>query len=427
MTGLRYPWSVLGIAPTEDQRAIQKAYATRLRVTRPDEDPRGFQELREARDQAMAERRHLAMAQAADDDEPPVEPPPAEPAPELVKTEAVARDVPRDVGSVVFEPVTPAPVPDVPAADLPEPLVPGADDVEDEPDLAELLEQVGVAHPWRDLAGQWAQVFDAMEQAPLAHHGYNMWLVLQRLMRDIRQRVGPVPDIVAWHGASVAGDRDVLGRYGDILRDFESRFGMLKQDTVLFDYMDEEDARDFTAVLALAAGRQAAPRPAVTGEINVEPFEQRFVDIAWKDDRKMLEFCRKARAADEFPWSFSWVALLFPLPFALYYRLRGVAGLVAILAIANTAFTVMRLRGLDTPFAPFVSTVYLVTAVAVAFNARRIRFQALASVVRKLTDAGRSNAEIEDSVRAWGRPSAAGLLLGLVVLVAAVGARVLAR
>lgn len=44
----------LGLEPDADERAIKRAYATRLRSTRPDEDPTGFQQLHEAYQAALA-------------------------------------------------------------------------------------------------------------------------------------------------------------------------------------------------------------------------------------------------------------------------------------------------------------------------------------------------------------------------------------
>jgi hypothetical protein len=41
-------WEVLGIAQTNDERAIKRAFATRLRITSPESDPAGYMKLREA-------------------------------------------------------------------------------------------------------------------------------------------------------------------------------------------------------------------------------------------------------------------------------------------------------------------------------------------------------------------------------------------
>ncbi len=46
-------WNVLGIDPTEDIRVIKKAYAKKLKIHHPEEDPEGYQSLREAYDRAL--------------------------------------------------------------------------------------------------------------------------------------------------------------------------------------------------------------------------------------------------------------------------------------------------------------------------------------------------------------------------------------
>jgi len=50
------PWLILNISPTSDERAIKRAYAARLKQTRPEDDPSGFATLREAFEFAL----HLA-------------------------------------------------------------------------------------------------------------------------------------------------------------------------------------------------------------------------------------------------------------------------------------------------------------------------------------------------------------------------------
>lgn len=47
------PWDVLGVGPTEDIREIKKAYAARLKLCHPEDDAKGFQELREAYEWAV--------------------------------------------------------------------------------------------------------------------------------------------------------------------------------------------------------------------------------------------------------------------------------------------------------------------------------------------------------------------------------------
>lgn len=42
------PWEILGIEPTDDLRTVKRAYAKKVKVTRPEEDPVGFQQLNEA-------------------------------------------------------------------------------------------------------------------------------------------------------------------------------------------------------------------------------------------------------------------------------------------------------------------------------------------------------------------------------------------
>ena len=60
-------WTVLGLAPTGDILAIRRAYARRLKETRPDVDPIGFQRLREARTDALRQAAYLQPSVDASD------------------------------------------------------------------------------------------------------------------------------------------------------------------------------------------------------------------------------------------------------------------------------------------------------------------------------------------------------------------------
>lgn len=68
------PWNILGLnGPTDDLREIKKAYAKKLKTTRPDDDPAAFMALREALEKAQGHayyQHHIqAHSQSKDSDE----------------------------------------------------------------------------------------------------------------------------------------------------------------------------------------------------------------------------------------------------------------------------------------------------------------------------------------------------------------------
>lgn len=52
-------WGILGIEPTGDNSVIKKAYAKKLKLHHPEDDPEGYQQLREAYDAALKESKHI--------------------------------------------------------------------------------------------------------------------------------------------------------------------------------------------------------------------------------------------------------------------------------------------------------------------------------------------------------------------------------
>lgn len=70
-----WPWSVLGLTgPTGDVKQVKRAYAAKLKVTRPDDNPEGFRNLRAAFDNA---KQRIAWGEFDDDPEVEIVPSPA--------------------------------------------------------------------------------------------------------------------------------------------------------------------------------------------------------------------------------------------------------------------------------------------------------------------------------------------------------------
>ncbi|HEY2624251.1 MAG TPA: heat-shock protein, partial [Dyella sp.] len=60
------PLAWFGLADDADEREIKRAYARRLKTTRPDEDPAGFQQLHDMYQRALAwQQQQPSVAQLA--------------------------------------------------------------------------------------------------------------------------------------------------------------------------------------------------------------------------------------------------------------------------------------------------------------------------------------------------------------------------
>lgn len=65
-------WEILGIESTHEVSAIKKAYAAKLKVHHPEDDPAGYQQLREAYDQAIKLAKRQQKQTSRSDEEPEV-------------------------------------------------------------------------------------------------------------------------------------------------------------------------------------------------------------------------------------------------------------------------------------------------------------------------------------------------------------------
>ncbi len=96
------PWTLLGIAPTADAAAIRRAYARKLKLTRPDEDPEGFQRLVQERDAALKEAAMMTERSWEEEEE---REPEAENGPLLAAVEPIVANA--DAPPLTMEPVKP--------------------------------------------------------------------------------------------------------------------------------------------------------------------------------------------------------------------------------------------------------------------------------------------------------------------------------
>lgn len=124
-------WQVLGISATGDERQIKRAYAKLLRKNRPEEDPGGFQILRDAYERALAMAVYLRREAEEADFETDSEADPeaaGEDSPGLARAEAqpqTGETDPAPQSAPASEPLTTnIPLPPLPAAPEPEPQNP---------------------------------------------------------------------------------------------------------------------------------------------------------------------------------------------------------------------------------------------------------------------------------------------------------------
>ena len=334
------PWALLDIAPTEDAAAIRRAYARKLRLTRPDEDPEGFQRLVQARDAAlneaawMAERpwaeaeseceregmRVLAPAERNDG-------PSAEAA--AIVTEPVDSDVPpivvREIGESVVTPVSAQAIPRIVVTEGSGASGPAAHD--------DFSLEASVRH-W-ELARQLAARARRLLSEGCAPEAELMGLITASaaLPRGPRQEVEAALIEAAGHDLRLpnAGfNRVAVDHVRALFRHGEAVFGWLRDDTLIHKILAPRDAAAFCLIGREEDDWRGNRRPRLPDSD---------ARIMFAGTRKCMRVFERFRRRGRPAWHFDVLALPVPPLWAYYYRQTALA--FAMLAALTTAGVLM--------------------------------------------------------------------------------------
>ncbi|MDO6963526.1 hypothetical protein [Rhizobium alvei] len=422
------PWATLGINVTDDPKAIRKAYAVRLRQTRPDEDPDGFQRLVEARDFAI----YLAqtgLLSAADDrsgeDEPtPVDQPSSEtsdngsPQPEELSGHLFSSEE-RQHLQAVSEPMEDG------IGTEPVELIASSEQGAD-PEVIRLLQALDQRKPWETRRSRWQAVFDALEATPFKDADWLTSVMLNDLVDAMQRDIRPLEEGEV-HFLTPAAMRERMGDYWTILEDMELRFQFLHHDRVLYERLSNDKADYLLEAMERVMPRQAVSLTLQTQETAVPDIPDTVFSAAFGSDERMAHYYRKAKMLDRFSPSFSLPALLFPIPVLFRYRLYPLAILASVLSL-----TIASLRFVDGvnrsfPFTPTFTILYFAVALYAAFFLRQMRISALHEVCRSELPASAGQEELLRRVRRWGQPNQMAMLGGICLLLVVGALRYLSR
>jgi hypothetical protein len=387
-------WSVLGIAPTADSAAIRRAYARKLKLTRPDEDPEGFQRLLRARDAALGEAAAIDDLQAAGDgpeDEPDDAPPApadgavhADPAAALTAatatsletTAAVETDQPpvivREIGDADPAPQSAPPVPRI--------VVTDTDDVDASHALADSHE-AGFSLEARER--HWATARRLAAQAtallaagrPLDDELARIVGASANLPRGPRQEVeAAFIEATGRHLRLPDGRFDALrvAQVRAIFTHGERAFGWLRDDKLIHAILGERDAAAFCLI-----GREEDQWTSGT---------PRFLDsdarILFAGSPKYMRVYGGFRQRGRQAWRFDVWAFLAPPLWAFHYRQTCLA--FATLAVLSAAGVLMTIA--DAPGDPYNlagAGIFVATSAAIALLADRFVMWRAAWIVRR--------------------------------------------
>jgi hypothetical protein len=162
----------------------------------------------------------------------------------------------------------------------------------------------------------------------------------------------------------------------------------------------------------------------------VDDLDPDLVARAFANEPKMIAYFERSIRERSYPWAFSVVGLLFPVPFAFYYRLGKLAAFAAILSVVSAALRSSSIRESYPGAAGLsgvVSVIYIVVALSTAFNWRKLRLAALSEHLAPLKADGASRDQLRAAATEFGAPDRTKMALGIFILLAAVVLRLLLR